>query len=105
MRIHRIIVAALLIGTMTTQAGSQGVIPAVALGAAADNPETFVGVLAKLRVPAGLEIRNEDRPVTYSVKFGAKDGSVVPLGDVVDAFNRMHGDYRANICHPRRHSG
>jgi len=79
------------------------IVSAPLLEAATDNPLRFVQVLAEAGIPAGLELRSADLPIsgrrnvdrTHREYLQAQP--VVALSDVVDAFNRSHGDYRAMI--------
>jgi len=97
---------ALVLAALTAGAEAAGA-PASLIAMRAADPKTFVEVLAHLGVPAGLEIRQADYRRSYTTGQGwhpddwtreklARQPSV-PLDDVVSAFNRRRGDYRATL--------
>jgi len=73
-------------------------VPRGLLRATGAHPLAFVRLLAESGVPAGIEIKQQDRMrVAPLEKSEQGPPSTVPLSELASAFNAAHADYQASI--------
>jgi hypothetical protein len=99
MQIIRVLSALALVASFVEPSKAQigtGV-PVELVDAAGRDPETFAANLAEARVPAGVEIRQADRPRIASRTIKLSRERLVPLDRVTESFNARHSDYQAQL--------
>jgi hypothetical protein len=76
---------------------TQGRAPMTLIEAARLDPESFARALAAARVPAGLEVRDVDRPRSGHGQAFAPASPSLSLDDLVFEFNTAHPAYRGAV--------